>query len=731
MKRTCFTRFNHWFPGILITAMLLLFTLYGSYGCSGKTEKETITPPRAKKIKKELTAHGQTRIDNYYWLQERENPNVLKYLEAENNYTNSVMKHTEKLQQKLFDEMKGRIKQIDASVPYKLNGYYYYKRFEKGKEYPIYCRKKDGLDAAEEILLDADKTAKGYDFFDVSYLTVSPDNQWLAYSVDTVGRRKYTIYFKNLADGKLLDETITNTDEITAWANDNKTLFYTIKDDTLRPYKIKKHLLGQPVEKDAEVFHETDSTFNTFVFNSRSKKYIMICSYSTLSSEFRFLDARHPDGEFSIIQPREKEMEYWADHLNDKFYIRTNWNAANFRLMETPAAKTAKENWTEVIPHRQDVFLEGFVIFNDFLVLVERKDGLIQTRIIKSRDMSSAYLDFGEEAYSVYIPTRPDYGGDYQSFNNSINSDVFRFQYSSLTTPDSTYEYDMNTGTKKLLKQEEVGGGFDPANYRTERHYARARDGVRVPISLVYRKGLQKNGDNPLLLYGYGSYGYSIDAEFNSTILSLLDRGFVFAIAHVRGGQEMGRQWYEDGKLLKKKNTFTDFIDCAEYLVKEKFTNPQKLFADGGSAGGLLMGAVTNMRPDLFRGVIAEVPWMDVVTCMLDASIPLTTSEYDEWGNPENKEYYDYMLSYSPYDNIEAKDYPAIMVTTGFHDSQVQYWDPAKYVAKLRELKTDSNPLIFHVNMAAGHGGVSGRFRKYRETALGFAYMLDLLGMKE
>jgi oligopeptidase B len=710
---------------------MALFALYGWYGCSGKTERETIKPPRAEKIKKELTAHGQTRIDYYYWLQERENPKVLKHLEAENNYTKTVMKHTEQMRKKLYDEMVGRLKQTDTSIPYKLNGYYYYKRYETGKEYPVYCRKKDASEAKEEILLDADKTAKGHPFFDVSYLTVSPDNKWLAYGVDTVSRRKYTVYFKNLDTGEILGEKIPNTDEITAWANDNKTLFYVVKDDTLRPYKIKKHRLGEPVEKDAEVFHETDSTFNTIVYKSRSKKYIMICSYSTLSTEFRFLDADRPDDAFSVIQPRERKLEYLVDHLNDKFYIRTNLNAVNFRLMETPVAKPKKEDWVEVIPHREDVYLGGFLVFKNYLALVERKDGLVQTRVVKWTDKSSAYIDFGEETYSVFIPTQPDYGWSYQSFNPVTDTNVLRYRYSSLTTPKSVLDYHMDIGASKLMKEEEVVGDFKSSDYRAERHYAAARDGVRVPISLVYRKGLKKNGDNPLLLYGYGSYGSSIDPRFNPARLSLLDRGFVYAIAHIRGGQEMGRNWYENGKLLKKKNTFTDFIDCAEYLVKEKFTNPRKLFANGGSAGGLLMGAVTNMRPDLFKGVIADVPWMDVVTCMFDASIPLTTSEYDEWGNPENKEYYDYMLSYSPYDNIEAKDYPAILVTTGFHDSQVQYWDPAKYVAKLRELKTDNNRLIFQVDMAAGHGGASGRFRKYKEKALMYAFMFDLLGVLE
>lgn len=705
---------------VFLSAIVLLLSFIGS-GCSRiNKEEKIIKPPVAEKIKKELTIHGDTRIDNYYWLNERENPKVIEYLKAENEYKETVMKHTEALQENLYNEIVARIKQTDMSVPFKTEGYYYYSRFEEGKEYPVYCRKKESLKAEEEILLNVNEMAEGYGFYHVAGLTVSTNNNLIAFGVDTVSRRKYTIHFKDLTTGEILPDEIPNTAGQAAWANDNKTVFYSIKDDSLRSYKIFKHILGSEVSADKEIFHEKDVTFDTYVYKCKSKKYLFIASNSTLSTEYQYLDADSPDGKFKIIQPREKDLEYNVDHYKDKFYIRTNLDAKNFRLVETPVNKTSKENWTEVIPHREDVLLEGFEIFKNFLVVSERKDGLIQLRVIKWDGREDHYIDFGEETYMAYISNNPEF-----------DTDLLRFGYTSLTTPRSTFDYDMNTMEKKLLKQQEVVGDFDSDNYHAERLYATAKDGVKIPISLVYKKGLEKNGDNPLLLYGYGSYGASMNASFSSVRLSLLDRGFVYALAHIRGGQEMGRYWYEDGKLLKKKNTFTDFIACAEHLITEKFTSPSKLFTSGASAGGLLMGAVLNMRPDLFKGVIAGVPYVDVVTTMLDDSVPLTTGEYDEWGNPNNKEYYDYMLSYSPYDNVKAKDYPALLVTTGLHDSQVQYWEPAKWVAKLRELKTDDNILLLHTNMEAGHGGVSGRFRRYKETALEYAFMLDLIGITE
>ncbi|MCI0470564.1 MAG: S9 family peptidase, partial [Candidatus Aminicenantes bacterium] len=610
---------------LIIIALALLFSF--GWAVQDKEEKtETMTkdqamPPVAKQVKKELTIHGHTRIDNYFWLKERQDPEVIEYLKAENDYLDKVMKHTEGLQDKLYKEIIGRIKQTDMSVPYKDNGYFYYTRFEEKKEYPLHCRKKESMAGAEEILLNVNEMAAGYNYYHVAGLEVSPDNNLLAYGVDTVSRRRYTIHFKNLKTGEIYKDEIPDTSGGAAWANDNKTVFYTVKDETLRPYKIFKHRLGDAVNLDTEIYHETDNTFNAYVYKTKSKKYLVIGSESTLSSEYRFLDADNPDGAFKIIQPREQNLEYSIDHYNDKFYIRTNYQAKNFRLIETAIDKTTKENWQEVIAHREDVFLDSFEVFKDFLVLSERKLGLIQLRIIKWADKSEHYLDFGETAYFAYI-----------HFNPEFATDLLRFGYTSLTTPNSVYDYNMVAREKILLKQEEVVGDFQPGNYTTERLYAATADGKKVPLSLVYRKGLKKDGNNPLLLTGYGSYGSSSEPFFGSSRLSLLDRGFVYAIAHIRGGQELGRDWYDDGKLLKKKNTFTDFIACAEFLVKEKFTDPGKLFATGGSAGGLLMGAVTNMKPGLFKGIIAAVPWVDVVTTMLDESIPLTTAEYDEWG---------------------------------------------------------------------------------------------------
>ncbi|NIM58600.1 MAG: prolyl oligopeptidase family serine peptidase [Candidatus Aminicenantes bacterium] len=702
--------------GFTVICLAFLFSS-GFTGCT--TERPE--PPVAEKIPKELTFHGDTRLDNYYWLNERDNPKVIAYLTAENEYKDAMMKHTERFQKKLYEEIVGRIKKTDMSVPYKERSYYYYSRYEGEGEYPIYCRKKGSMEAEEEILLNVNEMAKGHAFYSVAGYTVSTDNNLIAFGVDTVSRRKYTINFKNLKTGEMLPDKIPVTSGRAAWANDNKTVFYTLKDDeTLRSYKVMKHVLGTDISTDKEVFEEKDVTFSTYVYKTKSEKYLFIGSGSTLSDEYRFLDADNPDGKFKIIHPREKDLLYDVAHYKDKFYIRTNYKAKNFRLIATPVNRTTKENWKEVIPHRGDILLQGFEVFKDFLVLNERIKGLPNLRIMRWDKKGEHYLDFGEETYSAYI-----------AYNPEFDTDILRYGYTSMTTPRSDFDYNMNTKDKTLLKQQEVVGDFDSNNYHAERLYATARDGTKVPISLVYRKGLEKNGDNPLLLYGYGSYGATMNASFSSVRLSLLDRGFVYAIAHIRGGQEMGRYWYEEGKLFKKKNTFTDFIDCAEHLIAEKFTNPDKLFAQGGSAGGLLMGAVVNMRPDLFKGVMAAVPWVDVITTMLDPDIPLTTGEYDEWGDPNKKEYYDYMLSYSPYDNVEAKDYPAMLVTTGLHDSQVQYFEPAKWVAKLRELKTDDNILLLDTDMESGHGGASGRFRRYKRTALQYAFFLDLLGIKK
>ncbi len=684
---------------------------------------EEMKPPVAEKIKNELTTHGHIRVDNYFWLNERDNPKVVDYLEAENSYKEAMMKHTEPLQKKLYNEIVGRIKRDDETVPYKDNGYYYYTRYEEGAEHPIYCRKKETLDAEEEIMLNINEMAKDFAYYNIGNFSVSPDNKTLAYSVDTLSRRIYTIYFKNLITGDILEEKIPDISGYGfAWANDNKTLFYTGKDlQTLRGDKICKHALGTNPANDKEVYNETDETFRLSVSNSKSKKYIIIAASSTLSDEYQYLDASTPNKEFKVIQPRERDLKYSVSHYRDHFYIRTNLgDATNFKLVKTAVNMTTKENWEEFIPHREDVLIESIELFEKYLVIKERKNGLIQLRVIKWDTNEGYYLEFDEETYYATISTNADF-----------DTDLFRFSYTSLTTPNSIFDFNMSTKEKTLLKEEEVLGDFDKNNYRTERLYATAKDGKKVPISLVYRKGLQKNGDAPVLLYAYGSYGYSTDAVFNSSNLSLLDRGFVYAIAHIRGGQDLGRQWYEDGKLLKKKNTFTDFNACAEYLIKEQYTNSDKLFAAGGSAGGLLMGVIANTRPDLYKGIIAAVPFVDVVTTMLDESIPLTTFEYDEWGNPNNKEYYDYMLSYSPYDNVEAKAYPSMLVTAGYHDSQVQYWEPAKWVAKLREMKTDNNLLLLHTNMDYGHGGASGRFEIYKERALEYAFMLDLVGIKK
>jgi len=687
--------------------------------CSGtKTEKPT--PPVAAKVSHELTNHGITRIDPYYWLNDRDNPDVIAYLTAENEYTKKYMEHTDALQQKLYDEMLGRIQQTDISVPYKVNGYYYYTRFEEGQEYPLYCRKKESLDGAEEIMLNTNEMAKGFAFYQIGSWQISNDNNLLAFSVDTVSRRQYTIYFKDLTTGEIHDQKIPNTSGNMAWANDNKTLFYSIKDESLRPFKILKHTLGNDYMSDALVYHETDPTFNSFVFKTKSREYVMIGSMSTMSSEYRYIPSDKPDAEFVVFEPRQRDLLYSIDHFGPDFYIRTNYEAQNFRLMRTPVAKTGIANWIEVIAHRQDVLLEDFDVFSQYLAVSERKEGLIQLRIMNWSGNEDYYIDFGEPTYLAYLSTNLDF-----------ETDKLQYGYTSLTTPNSVFEFSMSTREKKLLKQQEVVGGYNPDDYVSERVYATSHDGVKVPVSLVYKKGLVKDGSNPLVLYGYGSYGASMDAYFSSSRLSLLDRGFVWAITHIRGGEEMGRQWYEDGKMLKKKNTFYDFIACGEHMISEGFTSPDKMFAMGGSAGGLLVGAVANMRPDLWKGIVAQVPFVDVVTTMLDENIPLTTGEYDEWGNPNDKAYFDYMLSYSPYDNIEAKEYPALLVTTGLHDSQVQYWEPAKWVAKLRDTKTDKNTLLLQTNMEFGHGGASGRFERLKEAALEFAFMMNELEMKE
>jgi oligopeptidase B len=673
-------------------------------------------PPIAKKIPKELSIHGDTRIDNYYWLREREDQEVIDYLNAENAYTKERLKHTEPLQEELFKEMKGRIKEEDQSVPYKDNGYFYITRYEEGHEYPIYSRKKETLEAEEQIMLNVNELAEEHAYFNINARSVSPNNQLLAYGEDTVSRRIYTIRFKNLETGEMLEDTIPNTSGKAVWANDNETVFYVQKDtETLRDHKVFRHKIGTPISEDVEVWHESDESYLTYIYKTKSKKYIVIGSYYSNNQDYRILPADDPTGDFTVFHAREQNLEYDFAHFDGHFYVRTNWNAQNFRLMRTPENATAKENWEEVLPHRSDVLLEDIEVFRDFMVLSERINGITQIRVHPWGGKNEHYIQFEEEAFVAGVSINPEF-----------DTQLLRLTYQSMTTPPSVFDYHMVEKTFDLKKEQEILGGFDKHNYHSERLYAPAVDGEKIPISLVYREGFEKNGQGPLLLYAYGSYGHSMEPWFSPSRLSLLDRGFTFAIAHIRGGEEMGRRWYDDGKMLKKKNTFYDFIACAEYLILQRYTSKEKIFAMGGSAGGLLMGAIYNMRPDLWKGIVAAVPFVDVVTTMLDTSIPLTTFEYHEWGNPNEKKYYDYMKSYSPYDNVEAKDYPAMLVTTGLHDSQVQYWEPAKWVAKLREMKTNDEPLLLHTNMEAGHGGASGRFRRLKDLAMEYAFVIDL-----
>lgn len=677
-----------------------------------------IKPPFAKIIPTALEKFNDIRIDNYFWLNDRENPEVIDYLNKENQYYQEMTAHTNNLQKELFEEMKSRIKEDDQSVPYLYNGYYYITRFEKGSDYPIYSRKKGSLSANEEILFNCNELAKGHKYFKLGGLSVSSDNKYIAFSVDTVGRRIYTVQIKNLTTGELFSDKIENTTGDSTWANDNSTLFYTRQDEqTLRSDKVFKHKLNSDSADDTLVYFEKDDTFSVEVTKEKSKKYIVISSSSTMTTEFRTLPADQPDGEFKVFQKRVRGLEYDIAHFGDHFYVLTNKDdATNFKLMKTPEFATAKENWVDLIPHREEVLIEDIDIFSDFLVVTERFNGLNTIRIMPWSGEGEYYLPFESETYTAYTSTNVDF-----------ETDILRYGYQSLATPASIIDFNMKTMEKQIMKEQEVlGGKFDKNNYTEERVWASAQDGTKVPISMVYRKELVKDGNNPLLQYAYGSYGYSMDATFSSTRLSLLDRGFIFAIAHIRGGEDLGRQWYEDGKLLNKKNTFTDFIDCTNYLIAEKYTSPAHLYAEGGSAGGLLMGVIANNAPELYNGIIAQVPFVDVVTTMLDDTIPLTTGEYDEWGNPNIKKYYNYIKSYSPYDNVKCQDYPSIYVSTGLHDSQVQYWEPAKWVAKLRVFKTDNNAIYLDTNMNAGHGGASGRFEALKELAKEFSFLLDL-----
>ena len=709
------------------------FILLSSVIMACKNPQEKRTPiqwpdakaPVAAIVPHNRIIHGDTVVDNYYWMIDyfKKGPDstkVVDYLKAENAYLDTMMKSTKKFQDDLFKEMKGRIKEKDESVPVFRNGYFYYTRTDDGKEYYKYCRKKGSLTAKEEILLDVDDLAKGHSYYSATGFSVSPDNKLLAFGVDKVSRRQYTINIKNLETGEVYKDAITNTEGDPVWANDNKTIFYTSKNAvTLLSEKIKKHILGADAKSDVVVYDEKDNTNYIGVIKSKNDNYIFIGSQSTLTSEYRMIDANKPETPFVVFAPRSKDVLYDVYPVDGKFLIRTNWNAKNFRMMECPLDKTGKENWKEVVPHRADVLLENIEEFKDYVVLSERKNGLNELRVLK-KDGSDYYMKFDEPVYTASVGANPEY-----------NTKKLRYNYTSLTTPNSTFDYDLSTKDQKLLKQTEVVGGYDAKDYVTERVFATAKDGTKVPVALVYKKGLEKDGSAPLLLYGYGSYGSSSNATFSSLRLSLLDRGFVFAIANIRGGQEMGRQWYEDGKLMKKQNTFTDFIAAGEYLINQKYTSKGHLYAHGGSAGGLLMGAIVNLAPDLWNGIIADVPFVDVVNTMLDESIPLTTNEFDEWGNPKQKAAYDYMKSYSPYENVEKKAYPNMLVTTGLHDSQVQYFEPAKWVAKLRATKTDKNVLLLKTNMEFGHGGASGRFDYLKDYALRWAFLFSLEGINK
>lgn len=713
---------------ICIPAMVL--SLIFAFACKNETMKSTdAVAPIAHKEPTTLEKHGDVRIDNYFWMRlsdaqklakekDAQTTQVVDYLNSENAYYEEVTDYTKDFQESLFQEMKGRIKEDDSSVPYKDNGYYYITRYEVGKQYPIFSRKKETLAAKEEIMFDVNEMATDFDYYQLGGLNISEDNKLAVFATDTVSRRQYVLRIKNLETGEIYKDIIENTTGGSVWANDNRTIFYTKKDPvTLRSEKIFRHVLGTSASEDVEVFHEKDDTFGTYVTKSKSNKYIIIGSYSTLSTESQFLDANNPTGKFTLLQPRERDLEYSVAHYKNHFYLLTNKDGAtNFKLMKTEVNATQKEYWVDVIPHREDTLLEDFSIFKDYLVLEERTNGLNKIRIKRWDEKEDYYLPFPEETYSAGVYENPEF-----------DTEIIRYSYNSMTTPSSVIDFNMKDQSKEIQKEQEVlGGNFQKENYLSKRVWATARDGKKVPISLVYHKNTPLTKDTPLLQYAYGSYGYTVSDGFSTTRLSLLDRGFVFALAHIRGGQYLGRDWYEDGKMLHKKNTFTDFIDCSKYLIENNYTSASHLYAMGGSAGGLLMGAVANMNPELYNGIIAAVPFVDVISTMLDDSIPLTTGEYDEWGNPNEKEYYDYIKSYSPYDQVEAKDYPNMLITTGYFDSQVQYWEPAKWVAKLRELKTDTNLLFLHTNMDAGHGGASGRFDALKETAKEYTFFLAL-----
>jgi oligopeptidase B len=704
--------------------IILSLTFAASCNTSKKDNlKKKSLAPIAQKKDTTLTIHGDNRIDPYYWLRERENPEVISYLESENNFYLTESSSTKALQDSLFVEMKSRIKEDDESVPYQLRGYWYITRYEKGKNYPIYTRKKGSLESDEEVLFNVNEFAEDHSYFKLSGIKITPNNKMASFATDSVGRRIYTLQFKDLSTGDILTTKIENTTGNSAWANDNKTLFYARQHpETLRSYQIYKHVLGTSPEEDVLVYEEKDETFSTYVYKSKSQKYLIIGSNSTTTSDYKILNANTPNANFEDFTKKRRDLEYGIAHYDDSFYILTNQNEAkNFKLMKTSENNTSEENWKDVIPHRENVLIEDIEIFNNYLVTTERHNGLTKIHVQSWDNNIDYFIPFESDTYTV--------GG---STNLEFDTNDFRFYFTSLNVPPSVMEYDLELKQIKILKQQVVQDpNFNQNDYETRRLFAIAEDGTKIPVSIIHKKGLKRDGQNPLLQYGYGSYGATIDPYFSTSRLSLLDRGFVFAIAHIRGSEYMGRGWYEDGKLLNKKNTFTDFIDVSKFLIQEEYTTPEHLYAMGGSAGGLLMGAIYNMAPELYNGIVAQVPFVDVITTMLDESIPLTTGEYDEWGNPNDKAYYDYIKSYSPYDNVEKKDYPHMFVTTGLHDSQVQYWEPAKWVAKLRDYKTDNSILWFYTNMDAGHSGASGRFDSLKETARDYAFLLYLENKSE
>jgi len=693
---------------------LFVIFIFGGISLIAQTENK---PPTAKKTAKTTQIHGEQLNDDYFWLREKSSQEVISYLEAENVYTYAVMKPTEAFQAALYKEMLARIKETDANVPYREGDYFYYSRTEQGKQYPIYARKRGGLDAKEEITIDLNEIGKGQKFTALGSYSVTDDGNLLAYSIDSTGFREYVLFIKDLRTGQLLSDNIGKVNKA-FWANDNKTLFYVTEDAAKRAYRVYRHTLGEDKEKDALVYEEKDELFNVSATRTRSKAYILIGSESFTSTEYSYIPADRPAEAARLMLPREANHEYYPDHHGQLFYIRTNDVGKTFRLVSAPVADPQKKNWKEVLPLRKSVMLEDTDFFANFYVTSERENGLPKLRITEMQSGKAHYLEFPEPVYAAQV-----------NQNKEFETTKLRFNYQSLVTPGSIFDYDMKTRKRELLKQTPVLGGYDAARYQSERIYATATDGTKIPISLVYKKDLKRDGTRPMLLQGYGSYGYPYPISFSASRLSLLDRGVIVAIAHIRGGGEMGKEWHDQGKMMSKKNTFTDFINAAEFLVEEKYTDKDRLVIMGGSAGGLLMGAVTNMRPDLFKAVVSQVPFVDVINTMLDASLPLTVGEYQEWGNPNEKAAYEYMKSYSPYDNIAAKNYPAILVETSLNDSQVMYWEPAKYVAKLRAMKTDDNVLLLKTNMGAGHGGASGRYDYLKETAFTYAFILGQMGV--